>query len=324
MSERSQVGEGNDRASVLIVVREFAELMLASVDPEQNDEDVTDLVVAGLRALVPGAEVLRARFAMSDDGDLQLQHTDDVARLRTFGETEASLFDAVSAAGPVSRHGQDGEQTSLVAPLVLRAGAIDLLVLRRTAPGGLSHIDALAFSVVCDLANAAITRRQARDEARLDALTGCLNHGAMHAQLAKELARVERAGGELTCVMLDLDEFKSVNERHGHPVGDELLQAVAAELSAQCRPYDSCCRYGGDEFLLILPNTDMPEAMLAAERMRAAVARAAVTHGGDDIAVSATTGVAAWHANESAADLIMRADQALLKGKVSRTDDPDR
>ncbi len=68
----------------------------------------------------------------------------------------------------------------------------------------------------------------------------------------------------------------------------------------------------------------MREAMRAAERMRTAVARAAVRHDGDDIAVSATTGVAAWHANESAADLIMRADQALLKGKVSRTDDPDR
>ena len=119
-------------------------------------------------------------------------------------------------------------------------------------------------------------------------------------------------------MMLDLDDFKAVNDRHGHPVGDDLLQAVAANVAAECRPYDSCCRYGSDEFLVILPDGDMTEALGAAERMRSAVARAAVSRDGDEIAVTATTGVVARRTGDSAADLISGADQALLRAKASQ------
>jgi diguanylate cyclase (GGDEF)-like protein len=254
---------------------------------------------------------------MSVHGDLVLQQTHDVARLRSLDETEETLFAAVSATGPVIRHGGEGQVASLSAPLVLRGGVVDLLVLRAATREGLSDTDVLSFSTLRELAIAAIAGRQSQDEARLDALTGCLNHGAMHAQLAKEVAQVERTAGELACVMLDLDGFNSVNEQHGHPVGDELLRAVATNLLAQGRRYDSCCRYGGDEFLVILPNSDLSEAMRAAERMRAAVARALVRHGAQEIAVTATTGVAAWQVGESAADLLTRADQALIRRKAA-------
>jgi diguanylate cyclase (GGDEF)-like protein len=254
---------------------------------------------------------------MSEKDDLALLETDDVARLRSLGETEETLFEAASETEPASRRGREGEVTSLRAPLVFRGGAIDLLVLRQSTGGGLSETDALTFSTLRDLAMAAIAGRQAQDEARLDTLTGCLNHGAMHAQLAKEVAQVERSGGPLSCVMLDLDGFKSVNERYGHPVGDALLRAVATNLLAEGRLSDSCCRSGGDEFLVILPNSDMTEGKRAAERMRAAVARAAVSHGDEVIAVTATTGVAAWDGGESASDLLTRADQALIRRKAA-------
>jgi diguanylate cyclase (GGDEF)-like protein len=320
MSHREHPSGSGDGRLVLLVVGEFAALMLAAADPEQVDEDVSGALIGGLRVLVPSAEVLRARFAFNSDGDVELQETHEVSRLKALGETEKTMFQAVSATRPVSRQRAGGEVVSLMAPLVLRAGAIDLFVLRTTG-GALSDTDALAFATLRDLASAAIVGRQARDEARLDALTGCLNHGAMHAQLAKEVARAERVGGPLACVMLDLDDFKSVNERHGHPVGDELLRAVSASLREQCRPYDSCCRYGGDEFLMILPASDIDEATAAAARMRSALARAAIRYDSDEIAVTATTGVAAWRPGESAADLITRADQALFSGKDAKRDD---
>lgn len=215
------------RYSLLAVVGDFAALMLAPAEPDQDDEDIVEALIAGLRAVVPDVEVLRVRFAMDAGGELRLGETGDVAWLQDLGETEESLFAAVSATDPVSRHGRAGEVTSLIAPLGLRAGAIDLLVLRATAGGGLSDTDALVFSTFRDLASAAIVGREAQDQARLDALTGCLNHGAMHAQLVKEVGRVERTGGRLACVMLDLDGFKEINERHGHPVGDRILRAVA-------------------------------------------------------------------------------------------------
>ena len=318
MSENTQNAGGGGGRSVLTVVGDFAALMLSPAEPEQDDEDIVEALIAGLHRLVPDADVLRARFAMDADGDLRLRETVDVHQLRALGETEETLFAAVSATDPVSRRGPAGEVASLMVPLVLRGGVIDLVVLQATADRRLSDTDALALSTLRDLAGAAVVGREAQDEARLDALTGCLNHGAMHAQLAREVARVERTGGRLACVMLDLDDFKAVNDRHGHPVGDDLLRAVAASVSAECRPYDSCCRYGGDEFLVILPDGDMTEALGAAERMRAAVARAAVTLDGEEISVTATTGVAARRTGDSAADLISGTDQALLRAKASQ------
>lgn len=321
MSANAQPTAEEARHSVLTVVDEFTALMLTRADAEQDDEDIAGVLVAALRALMPGTELLRARFAMDSDGDLHLRESHDIAALRNLGETEETLFAAASSAkAPVPRRGPGGEVSALMAPLVLRSGVIDLFVLWAVGAEGLSDIDAVTFATLGRLASAAVAGRETQDEARLDALTGCLNHGAMHAQLAREVARVERGGGRLACVMLDLNDFKSANERHGHPVGDQLLRAVAAALAAECRPYDSCCRYGGDEFLVILPNSDMREALAAAERLRSAVARASVVHGGDEIRVTATTGVAAWRTGESAADLIKRADQALLRGKAASRD----
>ncbi len=143
--------------------------------------------------------------------------------------------------------------------------------------------------------------------ARTDALTGCLNHAAFHAALRLELERTRRTGGQLSLAMVDLDEFKQVNELHGHLAGDEVLRAVGQALRDQVRAYDPVARYGGDEFALIA--LDAGEAAAAELAERALAALAGVEH------AAATAGVAEWEPGETATELIERADRALRFAK---------
>jgi diguanylate cyclase (GGDEF)-like protein len=142
----------------------------------------------------------------------------------------------------------------------------------------------------------------------------------MKSQLEKEVARAQRRSGRLACVMLDLDDFKGVNENNGHPVGDRLLRTAAAAMLGECRSYDFCCRYGGDEFMVILPDSGIVDAVRTAERLRAAVACSVVEHEGNRIVVHATAGVAEWQVGESAAAFLERVDQALIAGKAAGKD----
>jgi diguanylate cyclase (GGDEF)-like protein len=141
--------------------------------------------------------------------------------------------------------------------------------------------------------------------ARTDALTGCLNHAAMQDMLGRELERCRRSGGAVALVILDLDDFKRVNELHGHPAGDELLKRVGEALRQSVRAYDFVARYGGDEFAIIAVEADERAAAEVAERALGAIGQTA----------AATAGVAHSEPGDSASDLVERADQALLHGK---------
>ncbi len=151
--------------------------------------------------------------------------------------------------------------------------------------------------------------------ARTDGLTGCLNHAAMHESLAREIERCERAvAPTLSLIMLDLDDFKSVNELHGHLIGDEVLRRAGQALRQATRPYDIAARYGGDEFALLAVEADeegaQEIALRAAERIVTAIADLS-----EGTAGRATAGVAEWEAGVSPTDLVARADRALLFGK---------
>ena len=136
--------------------------------------------------------------------------------------------------------------------------------------------DVRTLEAIADLATVACCNAETYEEiqhaARTDALTGLLNHGAMQVRLREEIARARRDDAALSCVILDLDDFKRVNDSRGHQAGDELLRAVADLLRAELRPYDQVARYGGDEFVLLLPGSDEATAYAVAERVRDAVA----------------------------------------------------
>ena len=153
--------------------------------------------------------------------------------------------------------------------------------------------------------------------ARTDALTGCLNHSAMHDALGREIERCRRKGHMLSLVIVDLDEFKQVNELHGHLAGDDVLRQVGESLRESVRAYDLVARYGGDEFAVIAMDADEATATEVARRAVEAIERALATLGSAGEATAATAGVAEWQAGDSPSELIGRADRALLHGKHS-------
>jgi len=186
--------------------------------------------------------------------------------------------------------------------------------MRRVAQEDIDTLQAIAelAAVACRNAEAF---EQAQAAARLDSLTGLLNHGAIQVHTSEEIWRARRAGSPLTCLLSDLDNFKPINDRHGHLVGDEVLRRVSAALSAEFRPYDGLARYGGDEFVLLLPETDERGAQVAAVRLRECVAEAGRAVSGGGLPLTASVGIAEWCEPLTAGELLGRADRALLLAK---------
>ena len=174
----------------------------------------------------------------------------------------------------------------------------------------------MAFSELAAIAwrNAA-DHAAAQRAASLDSLTGCLNHGAFQDRLREEIARAGRNGTALALVLMDMNEFKAVNDTLGHLVGDALLRAVADALRASVRTYDQVARYGGDEFALLLPCADEEAARRVVDRALAAVAGVTLPQ---QAPVSASAGLAHWRPDDEANVLIARADSALLEAKRAR------
>jgi diguanylate cyclase (GGDEF)-like protein len=150
-------------------------------------------------------------------------------------------------------------------------------------------------------------------EARRDGLTGCLNYGALYQVIAREINRCERHDRQLSCCFLDLDGFKRINDTRGHIHGNLVLAAVGAALSAGVRGSDIVARYGGDEFVVVLPETGLADAQVLARRLCDEVCRAAITAAGEPI--TASVGVAQWAPGGSVKELLERADQSLRIAK---------
>lgn len=155
-----------------------------------------------------------------------------------------------------------------------------------------------------------------RDMSLRDNLTGCFNRGHAVERLDSELRRVRRSGQSLSIVMFDIDQFKTVNDRLGHVRGDELLRMVGALLPRILRVSDVRCRYGGDEFLVILPDTPLAGAELVAESLRREISALAFVAGEQKTGITASLGVATALSGESnAVNFIDRADHALYEAK---------
>jgi diguanylate cyclase (GGDEF)-like protein len=162
----------------------------------------------------------------------------------------------------------------------------------------------------------------ARDAMRtlaiVDPLTGLPNRSAILHTLTKEMSRARREVAQLAVAMVDIDHFKQINDAHGHLAGDAVLREVATRMQGALRTYEAAGRFGGEEFLLILPACDREKGVLVAERIRSAVAGKTIDIAGSSIAVTCSIGVAAMNGGERVAplDLVSAADTALYQAKA--------
>jgi diguanylate cyclase (GGDEF)-like protein len=153
-------------------------------------------------------------------------------------------------------------------------------------------------------------------QARHDALTGLLNRGAVLEQLERELNRAQRAGAPLSVMIADVDRFKVINDRYGHPVGDAVLREASQRMQSALRSFDIIGRYGGEEYLIIAPDTDLVGGLAAAERVRQALATKRIRVGDLDLVTTVSIGLACSERGlETPGELVDAADAALYRAK---------
>jgi len=148
-----------------------------------------------------------------------------------------------------------------------------------------------------------------------DALTNLANRAHMQEILRQEVARHQRLGAVFSLALLDIDHFKSINDNHGHQTGDDVLVGFAKWAEATQRQSDVIARWGGEEFLILMPQTPCEAAQIALERFRAGVANARLSTTVEDLIVTASIGITQWRADEEIKQTIERADRALYAAK---------
>lgn len=156
-----------------------------------------------------------------------------------------------------------------------------------------------------------------RHEVRTDALTGLGNIRELHDSLDQEMERTRRSLQPTSLIMLDIDHFKQVNDTYGHLLGDKILQHLSRQLRESLRKLDIPCRYGGEEFAIILPSTPSLIAIRVADRLREQIAAKSVSIDSNTVSVTVSIGVETFlpHHRDSVTELIDRADQQLYRAK---------
>ncbi|MEN1927260.1 GGDEF domain-containing protein [Luteimonas qiangzhengi] len=210
--------------------------------------------------------------------------------------------------------------TEAVIPLRMKAPAWGVLLLRRAGQEGLAPDEMALASEFCRTTqmqvDQAIAAIQLRQSAELDALTGSLNRRSVDQWLVRCVDEADRDGQPLSVLFVDLDRFKLINDRHGHAAGDQCLRAVAGALAGALEEGDIFGRYGGEEFVVILPGRTGAAARQVGERLRAAVERQVTDWEGQPLRLTVSVGVATrLDGDRSPQELIERADKALYAAK---------
>jgi diguanylate cyclase (GGDEF)-like protein len=270
--------------------------------PPTLEEGCLVVIHAPVRALLGARLPLRAGEATlgRDAGcDLVLE-ADDVSRRHARVRADAGRH-VVEDLG--STNGTWVGDDRLAAPRPLASGdhvRLGSVVLKYLAGDGLE----------------ALYHAEVRRLAEEDPLTGLANRGAFTAALGRELARARRHARPLSLLLLDLDHFKAVNDRHGHPAGDAVLRAVAAAVGPLVRPEELFARIGGEELALVLPDAPLQGALAFGEKIRRAIEALAVEHAGATIRITVSIGAAVLAPDDASPDaLVARADAKLYEAK---------
>jgi diguanylate cyclase (GGDEF)-like protein/PAS domain S-box-containing protein len=235
------------------------------------------------------------------------------------GRRHGSLNDE---SAPRCPHVRGGSVAFLCVPLVAEGRAIGVFHLvgvdGRRDPSSVP-VEALAVSVAEHIGLALTNLRlleSLRRRSIRDPLTGLFNRRYLEETLEREISRAERSGSPISLMVLDIDGFKAFNDTHGHTPGDALMRELSELLQRQTRGGDAACRIGGDEFLLLLPETSFEVAMRRAEELRSEVRAYDFVIGGADVYVTITVGVATFpHHAADMLSLIRAADEAMYRAK---------
>jgi two-component system cell cycle response regulator len=209
-----------------------------------------------------------------------------------------------------------GSGSEEVAVQALQEGAVGYLPKSSLSTGKLvKTIDDALDKWIC-LQQGKADKEKLERMANFDSLTGLHNRRAILGKLHETINHAKRYRGNLSLIMLDLDHFKRVNDRYGHLTGDDVLEKVGALIRRNIRNTDVAGRYGGEEFIIILPETGLPSALGVAERIRNTIEMAEMKDSaGNQFAITVSQGVSSWELGEDAYSLISRADEALYKAK---------
>jgi diguanylate cyclase (GGDEF)-like protein len=316
--ERRLAELSQERGRVQDSMRRLGEAVASNHDRDALLELVVRTAVDGV-----GADAGRACVRVSTSGEL-----DERSRVGNLNGLESTLqsveVEALNSGQP--RETTVGETTAIAHPLRGAEALHDVVGVvsvarsgRPFSPGDRELFSYLAGQVARSMENVELHETTARRSVT-DELTGLSNRRAFDAALTAEIERAKRFGSELSLVLIDLDDFKRVNDTYGHPQGDVVLREVARVLRESSREVDHPARYGGEELAAVLPGTDLEGAFNRAERIRELIGqlRIARLDGGGTLNITASCGVAS--ARETGADgraLVQAADAALYEAKRS-------
>ena len=210
----------------------------------------------------------------------------------------------------------------LAVPLIVEGQVVGILSVQSRRPGAFDDHQLSVLTTIAQQAVVAIENARHYQMATVDSLTGFFTRDYFFRRLGEEDKRVRRYGGHFALLMVDIDGFKEINDKNGHLAGDQYLTAVAATIRDQLRAADLACRYGGDEFCLLLPETGLGGGRAIAERVRNAVSRKIVGVDGLALRTTVSIGVAVFpeHDTGDLRGLMRNADEALYRAKRAGRD----
>jgi len=235
---------------------------------------------------------------------------------------------AIALGKPVAEHdvsvasdyvpGYEETRSEMCLPLISQGETLGVMALESARPKAFNSADAQPLESVADICAAAIQNaryfERIKHLAYVDGLTGISNRRLFEKVIAEEIERAQRYGNELAVIMIDVDNFKKLNDEFGHLLGDEALRQMSTIFAQNMRRSDVACRYGGEEFVILAPQTSAPHAQVMAEKLRKAVEGFAFS--GVPRKVTITAGIASYPANGRTRDeLVKAADDALYQAK---------